>query len=216
MKIFKTILILVGLLYVFELKAQNLVVEVNNYNVVYRGYENQVSFGTIDGRPFELIAQNATLLQDENDSVFNLQQSKGVQHFILRPLYTPNLKTMVFYKDPITAQLFDSVCFTVKNLPSLIVHLGSTPDGQKLSNIGNLLTCRFEENVPLNSIDFKVVSWEMMVEGMDQSLNGQGNILDEHAMQIIKNTKQGAIISFMTQIRFMDGSVKKRSASFIK
>lgn len=216
MKIFKKILILVGLLYVFELKAQDIVVEINNYNVVYRGYENQVSFATSDGRTFELIAQNAELLQDENDSVLNLQQSKGVQHFILRPLYTPNLKTMVFYKDPITAQLFDSVCFTVKNLPPLIVHLGSTPDGHKLSNTENVLTCRFEDNVPLSSEHFKVVSWKMIVEGMDQSLNGQGNILDEYAMQVIKNAKQGANISFMTQIQFMDGSVKKRSASFIK
>jgi hypothetical protein len=47
-----------------------------------------------------------------------------------------------------------------------------------------------------------------------KTARGQGNSLNADAASILKQAKPGSMISFMTQVKFPDGSVKKRSANF--
>jgi hypothetical protein len=204
-----TFILLLAQLLMFESKAQQIVLETNNNNILYSGYDNLVDFGTKDGRAFELVAKNAELFFDRSIS------DSSINRCIIRAFYRFPNKPVVYFVDPTSKEIFDSILFTVLLIPKPDIFLGEIKDGGKISKTDIKLSARslLDEIITIN---FEVVSWELIVPGVLRTASGQGNTLNLDAASILEQAKPGSMISFMTQVRFNDGSVKRRSANFTR
>ena len=209
MKITTTFILLLAQLLMFESKAQQIVLETNNNNILYSGYDNLVDFGTKDGRAFELVAKNAELFFDRSIS------DSSINRCIIRAFYRFPNKPVVYFVDPTSKEIFDSISFTVLLIPIPDIFLGEIKNGGKISKTDIKLSARslLDEIITIN---FEVVSWELIVPGVLRTASGQGNTLNPDAATILEQAKPGSMISFMTQVRFNDGSVKRRSANFTR
>jgi hypothetical protein len=108
-----------------------------------------------------------------------------------------------------------TVEFKVRDLPKPSISVGQTPDGEKFPTGETRLFAGYGNDFPL-IVKFSVVSWKISVAGVMKTSEGQGNVLNAEAISLLKQAKPGAMISFMTQVRYPGGEVKKRSASFTK
>lgn len=215
MKISGIITLLTSYVIGFNVSAQNIVVGKLQNNVLYAGYENKVELSTKDLRSFEIVPQNEALIHVTRDTIINTQSNNKIQNFIIRPLTLTKQKQLLYFKDPATNEIFDSVLFIVKPLPTPVVYLGSIPEGEIISKSDTLLTYRFQENISID-IQFEIISWQLIVAGKSEIISGQGNALNEVAMFEINSAKPGALISFMVEVRFSNGEIKKKAATFIK
>lgn len=208
-------IILVSYVIGYNASAQNIVVGKLQNNVLYAGYENKVELSTRDLRSFEIVPQNEALINVNIDSTINTQSNNEIQNFIIRPLTLTKQKQVLYFKDPTTNEIFDSVLFIVKPLPTPIVYLGSIPEGEIISKSESLLTYRFQENISID-IQFEIISWKLIVDGKSEIISGQGNSLNEVAIFEINSAKPGTLISFTVEVRYSNGEIKEKAATFKK
>lgn len=215
MKVSGILLLFFSHLLFFEIFAQNIIVGKIQNNILYAGIENKVGLSTKDGRSFEIVSHNQELINIFKDSSINTKSISNIQHYIFYPFSLTKQKPFIYFKDPATQLIFDSISFEIKPLPHPIVFLGSTPEGEKISISDSKLTYRFQE---INSIDiqFEIISWEIIIEGNDEVFIGQGNTLSQNAKLAIDYSKSGSLISILVDVRYSTGGTKKVSAIFKK
>ena len=173
--------------------------------VLYRGYENKVE-GVASGYDKSTITASGGV---------SLSKSAG-NIWIAKPTGAGRTASLtIIGQNSITKKSVSlrTVEFSVRNLPNPNIYFGTVSDGGKASKSESKLFARYGDEIPLK-VNFTVVSWELNVSGVMKTARGQGNSLNADAASILKQAKPGSMISFMTQVKFPDGSVKKRSANF--
>lgn len=215
MKIIGILVLIVSNLLFFCANAQNIVVGKIQNNILYAGYENKVELSTKDGRSFDIKAQKEDVINIIKDTTINTKSNSNIQNFIIRPLSLTKQKPFIYFKDPATNKIFDSISFIIKPLPSPIVYLGFIPDGGKISISDTILSYHFYDDINID-IQFEVESWELTVEGLSEIISGQGNKLNEIAKSVINNLKADFFITINVNVRYSNGELKTRKAIFKK
>jgi hypothetical protein len=193
--------------------SQNVVLEVNNVRTLYFGYKNKLQFGTSDGRPFELVAENARL---ELDSVQG--DRKYPNSFTMYPMDYQNVRVLMV--DPSSKKAFDTIAFNVERIPDPEIYWGAARSGDKASVSNSRLFVKFPPEIPLNA-SWKMVSWECHISGItDKPICGTGNDISSALGEIRKARDQLNGSGTQTKIAFIctivgpDGAGRKRAAVF--
>ncbi|MNR45174.1 hypothetical protein D3C85_1639940 [compost metagenome] len=98
------------------------------------------------------------------------------------------------------------------NLPPPSLFFGATEDGGKASKAETRLFARYSDS-PLKA-EFSVQTWELNVAGAPRPAKGSGNTLNADGISLLKQSKPGSTISFMTQVKGPDGILRKKSGVF--
>jgi hypothetical protein len=194
--------------------SQNVVLEVNNVRTLYFGYKNKLQFGTSDGRPFELVAENARL---ELDSVQGDRKYPNL--YTVYPLGYHNVHVVMV--DPSSKKAFDTISFNVEGIPDPEIYWGGSRNGQKGFATEPRLFVIFPPEIPLDA-SWKMVSWECHIQGItDKPMCGTGNDISS-ALGDIKKAKMDQLngsrtktkIAFICTIVGPDGVLRKLAAVF--
>ena len=195
--------------------SQNVVLEVNNVRTLYFGYKNKLEFGTSDGRPFQLIAENAKLELDSAQG--NIKRANAYTVF---PFGYQNVR--VFMVDPISKKAFDTISFNVESIPDPEIYWGATRNGERATSVVNpRLFVKSSPEIPLN-VSWKMVSWECYISVItDKPICGTGNDISL-ALGDIKKAKMDQLngsstktkIAFICTVIGPDGTLRKRAAVF--
>lgn len=165
-----------------------------------------------------LSAQDVVILGNTNNNVLYIGFDNKVEFGIKDGQHFEIQTSNVILTDSISKTIFDSISYTVKVHPSEhpnpTIFFGNVEDGGKVSKNETKLSAKNTENKHSKLI-YNVVAWKIAVSGIDKIIGGDGNILTNEAIEILRNTESGTVISFMVTILYPDGSVKKRSAAFI-
>lgn len=173
--------------------------------VLYRGYDNKVE-GVASGYDKSTITASGGVSLSKSSGNLWIAKPTGAGRTASLTIVGQNSVT----KKSVSLR---TVEFSVRNLPNPNIYFGTVTDGGKASKSESKLFARYGDEIPLK-VNFSVVSWELNVSGVMKTARGQGNSLNADAASILRQAKPGSMISFMTQVRFPDGSVKKRSANF--
>ena len=159
-----------------------LVVGQPEHNVLYDGYPNLIKIGWWS-KPsnVEFVGEGMEVKKSDRKSYFELTP-RGVKR---AKLVAINPKT----KDTVATQ-----SFRIIPLPKPIVFLGTTREGEKLTNRAQLpISVRYGETVPLTGT-FEVKEWEISFSNNNQMFTGTGNQLSTEAQSKIREAAEGTEI----------------------
>jgi hypothetical protein len=194
--------------------SQNVVLEVNNVRTLYFGYKNKLEFGTSDGRPFELIAENARLELDSAQG-----DRKYPNSCTMYPMSYQNVSVLMV--DPSSKKAFDTISFNVVSIPDPEIYWGAARSGDKASVNESRLFVKFPPEISLNA-SWKMVSWECSILGISgEPMRGTGNDISS-ALGEIKKAKMDQLngsgtqtkIAFICTVVGPDAIHRKRAAVF--
>lgn len=175
-------------------------------NVLYRGYDNEVS-GAASGFPgFELGGKSNVSIKKKSDGfIANPGSGREAAIDIIGVAEDGSKATLGTFK------------FRVQNLPAPSVYFGALEDGSDAAagtiRAQTRLFAKYPPEIPLEA-SFSVVSWEVNVSGAPKPETGKGMNLTPKALGLIKQARKGSLISFMTQVKGPDGKIRKKGASF--
>jgi hypothetical protein len=206
---------LFGFLFIVNISfSQNVIFEVNSVRTLYFGYKNKLEFGTTDGRPFELIAENAKLELDSAQG--NIKRANA---YTVSPFGYQNVR--VFMVDPISKKAFDTIAFNVKRIPDPEIYWGAARNGERGTVSEPRLFVKYPPEIPFYA-SWKMVSWECSIPGLSGSpISGTGNDISaslgkikEAKMSQLNGARTETKISFICTIVGPDGTLRKRAAVF--
>lgn len=171
-------------------------------NVLYRGYQNVVT-GVASG-------YDQTVLSGGG----NVELSKSGATWIGRPGAGATAKITVSGKNSVTNKTVQlgSFEFRVKALPKPSIFVGSTGSGGKISSNPGGLNAGYPPEIPLRA-EFKVIDWEMSVNGIMGKKTGQGQSL-QGVSSLLGQAKSGSIVTIEAGVRGPDGKVNRIYETF--
>lgn len=147
------------------------IIEFNEYNILYRGYENHLQIGSLNG--------DSNLLLKSNDCEIR----KSSVDWIVKPTSTSKTVSLFVLNSLNDTLLIES--FRVNNLPIPEVCLGRYKNGDKLfSRETRKLYVKLPEGCQISK-DFQIQKWAMRIEGYSKEITGTGDLLSSEAMKMI-------------------------------
>lgn len=171
-------------------------------NVLYKGYNNIVE-GVASGYDQTILNGNGVSLTKSGNGYIGRVSGAGRTATI-----------SISGKNSVTNKTVSLGTFTfrVMNLPPPSLFFGATEDGGKASKAETRLFARYSDS-PLKA-EFSVQTWELNVAGAPRPAKGTGNTLNADGISLLKQSKPGSTISFMTQVKGPDGILRKKSGVF--
>jgi hypothetical protein len=159
--------------------GQDYVISNQDINTVYRGYNNEVVFGTVDGFDgYSLEVENGSLSEAEDGS-----------YYILVP--GPKHTCTVIFNDTVNNKELNRINFQVKSLPGPSLYWGARKSGSHVHGAPRKLTSLYDAGIPLNG-RFTIKSMTVFIEGK-KSISCDGNNLSDTALSAIKSVKGGKV-----------------------
>lgn len=152
------------------------------HNVLYDGYPNLIKIGWWS-KPavVEYLGESMEVKKTERNGYYECIP-RGVKR---AKLVAINPKT----KDTVASQVFRII-----PLPKPIVFLGTTREGEKLTNRAQLpILVRYGESVPLTGT-FEVKEWEISFSNDNQLYTGTGNQLSAEVQGKIREAAEGTMM----------------------
>ena len=204
MKIMKCLVIIVSLMFGINSWGQNPVaaVQLSEYNILYRGYENKVIpvVTNNSGKEVRLVGTTSTVEKVENEDYFIVKLTGRGKTEVLHVLLYDGKKT----------DTVQSIRYRVQNLPAPEIYWG----GLRSGGIGNItakrLSIDYPEGVQLRN-DFRIISWEITVKG--EVIKGNGDKLTS-AEDFLKKIENGTILLFKVKVLSPDGITRIMSAQW--
>lgn len=171
-------------------------------NVLYKGYNNIVE-GVASGYDQTILNGNGVSLTKSGNGYIGRVSGAGRTATI-----------SISGKNSVTNKTVSLGTFTfrVMNLPPPSLFFGAVEDGGKASKAETRLFARYSDS-PLKA-EFVVQSWELNVAGAPRPAKGSGNMLNADGISLMRQSKPGSTISFMTQVKGPDGILRKKSGVF--
>lgn len=177
-------------------------IEMPQFNILYRGYNNQVNATASGYATTVLTPSNATL-------------TRSGEGYFVRPGSGRSATLTVSGRtaDGRTVQL-KKVQYKVVNLPDPTLYLGSAKDGGRVRS-SRLLQAKLPPEIPLNA-KYDVLSWSCSTSSMrGAAIKGTGGNI-AGAGVLINAAQSGTIITFIVKVKGPDGIVRTRTGSWAK
>ncbi|MDG1913287.1 MAG: GldM family protein [Crocinitomix sp.] len=195
-------LLLLGILAICtNVLGQDYVISNQDLNTVYRGYNNKVVFGTVDGFDgYSLEVENGSLSEAEDGS-----------YYILVP--GPKHTCTVIFNDTVNNKELNRINFQVNALPTPSLYWGGYMSGSHLrGGSQRKLTLVYDPDISLNG-RFTIKSMTVFIEGK-KSISCDGNNLSDTALSAIKIVKGGKVSIIVTAVG-TDGISRKVAGSWL-
>lgn len=182
--------------------AQGLI-QFPNVSVLYRGFDNKVTLGSLYGdSTLTLSSNNATIKKSQKGWIVVPNASKTVE------LYAINKK-----QDTIARSTFG-----VQNLPLPQLYWGQIKENERMGyfKTAKLLSCKYDYPVNMILEEFKIVNWELIIEGCSQSFKGSGNQLSNEALDIIQFAPEGTMVTINYDTTYPNSEFTKKRTSIFK
>jgi hypothetical protein len=176
------------------------IIEFNEYNILYRDYENHLQIGSLNG--------DSNLLLKSNDCEIR----KSSVDWIVKP--TSTSKTVILFVLNSDDDTLSIESFRVNNLPTPEVCLGRYKNGDKLfSRETRKLYVKFPQGCQISK-DFQIQKWAMRIEGYSKEITGTGDLLSSEAMKIIALAPEFSKMTFTVWYNSYFGLFRFSSSSF--
>lgn len=163
--------------------AQSPILGIDRPNPVFLGFNNKLSIGTTDGRPFIAEPVGAKLEQEGAMYILHPQRTRDV---------------FIVLKDPATHVPFDTINFVVCYLPSPELYYGASRTGENAHRYASVFNARYGPEIPL-SINHEIVSLEVYFG--DRVYHISGNQLTEEVLNEIRKQPNGASFNCLANVR---------------
>lgn len=171
-------------------------------NVLYRGYDNEVSAVASGFDQTILTASNATL-------------TKSGQNWIAHPGAGKSATMTVAGKNTVTGktQTLLTQQFRVMSLPTPDVYVGGSAPGEKIGPTANKLFPKYGPGIPLEA-SFTVVSWTCSIVGASiPPIKGNGADISA-ASSILRQAKPGMKVLFEYKLKGKDNVIRNASGVY--
>jgi hypothetical protein len=172
-------------------------------SVLYRGFENKITLGSLYGdSTLSLSSNNAIIKKSQKGWIVEPNASKTVE------LYAINKK-----QDTIARSTFG-----VRNLPLPQLYWGKIKENEGMGDFktAKLLSCKYDYPVNMILDEFKIVNWELIIEGCSQSFKGSGNQLSKEALDIIQFAPEGTLVTINYDYSNPNSEFTKKRTSLFK
>ena len=196
-------LAILGIIFLgFNSFAQDLASEnIDQNNVLYRGFENKIVFDQIgdDSEEFQMEAINCEVSKsDRNENTYTVKTRSKAR--------TAKINFIS------NGQISDSATFIVQNLPVPSLIWGHNITGGTISN-SKEIRIKYSPGIALES-NFEIVSWNCSQK--DAKFDGQGNQLSQEMLDHTKSMTKGEFITIEVKVKGVDGVIRKLSGSWEK
>lgn len=182
--------------------AQDFVAKTVEYNMIYRGYDNEMIIGPINSKKkCIIVGDNCTVTHIKDNTYIVKASSASIAYIKFQN------------KRGITR---DSLCLKVSNLPTPELYLGSTRNSKQISTSilnGTTLSAKYDANIPVIT-SFEVVSWEC--PSKDGVLKGSGDELTTEFKDYFRSLESGTAITLFAKITTPDGAIHTISGQWYK
>lgn len=178
-------------------------IELPELNVLYRGYNNR-AVATASGFPETVLSPTGATIQ-RSGSEYIVKPGSG---------RTATLAVSGRTADGRTVQL-KRVQYRVLPLPDAALYWGAQKNGGRASVGEAKLFTKYGPEIPL-SATFSLVRWEMTSAGASRSVRGTGDKLSQDALNMVRATPTGRLITISCQYRDPAGVLRRTTSSFTK
>ena len=178
-------------------------IELPELNVLYRGYNNKVN-ATASGFPTTSLTGSGATLSPTSDGMYYAVPSGGGR--------TANLTVSGRTADGRTVAL-KTVTYRVLSLPNPTVFWGAVADGGTGSKHEKYLFTKYGNDIPLDA-KFRVVAWEVSIQGAVGVKKGLGNTLSVDALAMFNAVGSGKRVNYFLKVIGPDNIKRNVNASF--
>ena len=173
-------------------------------NILYKGYENIIE-GVASG-------YDQTILNGSNVTLVK----KGNQ-WVAKPANVKTASISISGKSSATGKVvkLGTYNFNVRQLPKPDLYLGNILEGEVITGTETSVNSKLDPNNPLN-VKFEVLSWTLSSNVSPRSFSGKGKMLTQDAINCIRQTKKGQLISVSAQVLYPNKELRKVNGSFIR
>lgn len=173
-------------------------------NILYKGYENIIE-GVASG-------YDQTILNGSNVTLVK----KGNQ-WVAKPANVKTATISISGKSSATGKVvkLGTYNFNVRQLPKPDLYLGNILVGEVITGTETSVNSKLDPNNPLN-VKFEVLSWTLSSNVSPRSFSGKGKMLTQDAINCIRQTKKGQLISVSAQVLYPNKELRKVNGSFIR
>ncbi len=173
--------------------GQGYIISNSEVSTLYRGYNNLVNFGTLDGfSGYKLEIDNGSLSKSEDGS-----------QYILKPGRKNTCN--VTFLDTVNNKEMNKVVFNVQNLPDPELYWGGVKNGGQASKSQTQLFAKYPPEIPLN-VSFKILRMEVVLR--QATFTCENGTLSQEAIHAIRNSGEEAI-SIMATVSGPGGIARK-------
>lgn len=174
-------------------------------NVLYKGYDNLIE-GVASGYDQTILSATGV----------NLIKSGNANQQIARVTTTGKTASIDIYGMNSLSKKkvkLGSYSFRVMILPDPEFYFGATESGGKVPPGETRLFSRYK-NSPLDA-KFDIVNWELTTSTAPRPEKGKGNQISAEGLKLIKQSRQGSIITFRLEYIGPDRILRKKMISFV-
>lgn len=164
----------------------------SEYNILYRGYTNQVEVGT----QTKVKATRLSLYSADAQFV----HKKENQWNVITTTTKDTIEIVMLHAK--TGKVIDRFFFRVKDLPNPDLYVGATQPEGKISKLENRLFARYSDS-PLRA-EFRVIAGALMIENDPRIFEFDGNKLGEDYLEYVKNIPGGRKVTIKALIIGVD------------
>jgi hypothetical protein len=177
-------------------------IELPEFNILYRGYNNQVN-ATASGYPNTKLSGTNVTIRNNGDGYY-VSPGNGRTATLVVSGTTATGKTVQLKR----------ISFNVRRMPSAELFWGGQENGGRI-NGSNLLIAKFGDGIPLNA-KFDVLSWSAKATGMRTApLQGQGSNIAS-LRRIVSLLQVGDQVVIEAKVKRPDGIIETRVGVWTK
>ncbi|MFT5860160.1 MAG: gliding motility-associated protein GldM [Flavobacteriaceae bacterium] len=176
-------------------------IELPELNVLYRGYANKVN-ATASGFPNTILTGEGVSLTRSGDFHIATPTGTGRVAYLTVSGKSSSGRTVSLKR----------VKYRVLTLPNPTMYWGGAKDGERASKRELNIFAKYGNDIPLRA-DFKVLSWELSVQGAARSVKGTGNNISA-AKDLLNATPSGKAVTYVIWVLDPAGVRRKITAVF--
>lgn len=176
-------------------------IELPELNVLYRGYANKVN-ATASGFPNTILTGEGVSLTRSGDFHIATPTGTGRTAFLTVSGKSSSGRTVALKR----------VQYRVLTLPNPTMYWGGAKDGERASKRELHIFAKYGNDIPLLA-DFKVLSWELSVQGAARSVKGTGNNISA-AKALLNAAPSGKTVTYVIWVLDPAGVRRKITAVF--
>ncbi len=176
------------------------VAQMNEMNVLYRGYENVIEIGVPKGlKEYDVFAEGATIRKQGNSWIVKTQDQKFVTIGVL------NKKG-----DTLGRQEYRCL-----NMPQPEIHFGGISNGGTVSDLSSILAIEYSQLYwPAPGLNWKFVSFDLQIPEIDETFSISGNTITSSIQEMIKSKPLPMTISIVATVEGPGGFLRKQAATY--
>lgn len=181
-------------IFAFQTLSQDVAIELVEYNVLYRGYDNVVRLSAKKSKKTEIILTGINVeIVKSSDSKYIVKAGNG-----------RTAELVVLSKQKSKIDTLYKKLYRVNEMPDPTIYWGASESGTKSKKSEKFLFAKYPGNVPLNATH-SIKKWELIYG--DKTISGIGFDLSR-AKDLIESLPSGATVTIKCEVEMPTQLIK--------